>query len=128
MLLELTSAELAREGDSPGLYLMIWNWEMEGGDYLRGFGPFEALQAAFDAVAEVQGLCTDTQCILLNGQDETGYIFDAYEPDPGESADQFRAEMEADDDDWRSEARMQAGMAFGNRGLADFDGLDLDYL
>ena len=30
------------------------------------------------------------------------------------------------DDLWRSEARQMAGMAHGNRGLADFDGLEVD--
>ena len=31
-----------------------------------------------------------------------------------------------DDDDWREERRVMAGMAYGNRGLAEYGGLELD--
>lgn len=35
-------------------------------------------------------------------------------------------ELDSVEDLWRSEGRIMAGMAHGNRGLADYDGLELD--
>ena len=48
----------------------------------------------------------------------------AYEVFPG--ACQCCCDETEDYDLWRSEARQMAGMAHGNRGLADFDGLEVD--
>ena len=67
---------------------------------------------------------SDDQVILFNGTDEDGHLYDAMEWTPGCVVD---CSCCCDEDDlWRSEARQMAGMAHGSRGLADFDGLELD--
>ena len=68
---------------------------------------------------------SDDQCILFNGTDEDGHFYDAMEWTPGRVVE-CSCCLSDDDDLWRSEARQMAGMAHGNRGLADFDGLELD--
>jgi len=52
------------------------------------------------------------------------YIKDAMSPDEEDNSDEWEDEEEDSGD--CGEGRMMAGMAHGNRGLADYDGLDLD--
>ena len=68
---------------------------------------------------------SDDQCILFNGTDEDGHLYDAMEWTPGRVVE-CSCCLSDDDDLWRSEARQMAGMAHGNRGLADFGGLEVD--
>jgi hypothetical protein len=123
----LTAAELA-DHRSEALVLTVWGNEASAN--LRGFGPFDSLQAACDALAGIEADLTDDECILLSGTDETGYNFDASEPCAGDSAASIRKELADDDAEYQSlcasEGRMMAGMAFGNQGLADYDCLELD--
>lgn len=124
----LTAAELANTASND---LVLTVWDHEAGENVRGFGPFATLQAACDALSAIEDGCSDDECVLLSGRDETGYDFDAYEPCSGDSARSIRQEIEDDDAEYRalcrSEGRWMAGSAFGNQGLADYDGLELDH-
>jgi hypothetical protein len=123
----LTAAELA---DHRSAALVLTVWDHEASANVRGFGPFASLQAACDALAGIETSLTADECILLTGTDETDYSFDAAEPCAGDSAASIRKELAEDAAEHqslcRSEARHMAGMAFGNQGLADYDGLELD--
>ena len=110
--------------------LSLTVWSDTASANVREAGPFPTLQVAFDAVAALEDSCEAGECVLLTGTDETGAGFDAYEPSRGECASEYRVEAARDEADYRamasSEARTMAGMAHGNRGLADYDGLELD--
>lgn len=106
------------------LSLTVWSDTVKAN--VREVGPFPTLQAAFDAVAALEDSCEAGECVLLTGTDETNTEFDAYEPSRGECASEYRAEAARDEAEYRaeeaSEARRMAGMAHGNRGLADYGG------
>ncbi|MDB4278014.1 hypothetical protein N9917_00130 [Deltaproteobacteria bacterium] len=123
----LTAAELA---DTYSEALVLTVWDHAASANVRGFGPFASLQAACDALAGIEADLTDDESILLTGTDETGYSFDAAEPCSGDTAVSIRKDLAEDAAEHqalcRSEARHMAGMAYGNQGLADYDGLELD--
>ena len=90
----------------------------------RAFGPFESLQTALTALPAVAERAEDPD-VLLCGIDELGKEFDAYSAQEmqGETAESFRADMAAEAENYRAEcfeeSRRAAGMAHGDRGLAD---------
>lgn len=97
-------------------------WEDDGSD------PFKTKNQLVRAVRWAEALykvLSDDQVILFNGTDENGHLYDAMEWTPGRVVE-CSCCLSDDDDLWRSEARQMAGMAHGNRGLADFDGLEVD--
>ena len=111
----------------PTLKVEVWNnvlWDYDPSAYVwedNGSTGDQLARAVRWASALYKEL-SDDQCILFNGTDENGYRYDAMEWTPGCVV----PPVSDDDDLWRSEARQMAGMAHGNRGLADFDGLEFD--
>ena len=117
-------ARLTIHGSMMPLFLTVWSDTVKAN--VREVGPFPSLQAAFDAVKTLEDSCEAGECVLLTGTDETNTEFDAYEPAPAECAAEYRAEAARDEAEYHamasSEARRMAGMAHGNRGLADYGG------
>jgi len=98
-----------------------------------------------DALARTDRLWADYEttnlvsvCISGTHTDGHGreYEFDGYDLDCGEGPvsaflARYRQEQDEEDEHYqslcRSEGRWMAGSAFGNQGLADFGGLELDH-
>jgi len=118
----------------------VYVWEDDGSDRFKTENQLERavsdglklsiktenqLERAVRWAEALYKVLSDDQVILFNGTDENGHLYDAMEWTPGRVVE-CSCCLSDDDDLWRSEARQMAGMAHGNRGLADFDGLELD--
>jgi len=82
--------------------LVLTAWSDSARDNVRAIGPFVALQDALDALPAFLGtLDPDDETVLMSGVDETGYDWDAAEPQLGETAQSIREEMRRDSEEYR---------------------------
>ncbi len=103
----------------------ITQWCNEANENVGSLGKFATLEEALVHFHKVLALQPVRITLLFTGfAEDVDVELDAHEPQVGDTVESFLKWWNSDvnDDDWREEMAMQAGMAFGCQGYNDVMG------